>query len=437
MNNYIIKGGKPVTGKIKALGAKNFVTKAMVASLLADGESQLFNVPHIGDVDITAEMISSTGAKIFFQEDTLVINSSAIHTHKVTLPQSGTNRIPILMITPLLHKYGKAEVPILGGCNIGLRKVDFHINALIKFGATIKENEGGFTAYADNLKGCTIELDYPSVGATETCLLLGSVASGTSVIKNAALEPEIQNLILFLKAMGANIYSSSSRDIIIEGNKNLHPASINVIGDRIDVASWACLACATNGEIVVENIEPYLINNFLSYFQIVGGGFKIYRDNSIKFYRSGPLRSTVLETDVFPGFSTDWQQPFAILLSQAEGVSIIHETVYENRFGYLSDLNVLGLKSQLSQNCLGSLPCRYKNQNHKHSAIIQGPSKLYSDNLFINVPDLRAGLAYIIASAVADGVTTIGNHKLIERGYGNLIERCKNLSMDFYFSKSK
>ncbi len=432
MEAYKILGGQPVVGEIECLGAKNFVTKAMVAALLTEEKTLLTNVPDIGDVDITKDMLASIGVKFTCDKarKSLLIDPSAINTHVVSMPHSGSNRIPILMIGALLNKFKRAMVPVLSGCNIGNRKVDFHIRALEFFGAEIVDNEAGFQAVCKkSLVGTHIDLPYPSVGATESCLFNSVLAEGTSVITNAAIEPEIIELITMLRSMGAIIYIFPERKIRVHGVKKLKGTKMEILGDRIDAASWATLACASDGEITIKGIRPNTLNNFLSYYREVGGGFDFLASNVIRFFRRNKLSPAILETDVYPGFSTDWQQPFAILLTQAQGVSIIHETVYEKRFGYLKALNQLGAETQLTHHCLGGTTCRYKDKNHEHSAIIKGPTELISDNYTIQVPDLRAGLAYLIAAAIAKGTTFITNIGNIERGYGNLIERTQNTNL--------
>ena len=195
-------------------------------------------------------------------------------------------------------------------------------------------------------------------------------------------------------------------------------------------ASWACLAAATNGSITVDGIQPENLSTFMNAFNAVGGGAEMLAPRKIRFFRRTPrLKSHVLETNVYPGFSTDWQQPFAILLTQAVGTSIIHETVYENRFGYLNDLMKMGAIAQVEKKCLGGLQCRFASRDHAHSAIISGPSKLSKGDMRLSVPDLRAGLAYIVAACLNDGHTTLENAELIERGYGDLSERCRRTNM--------
>jgi len=431
--SYKITGGNPIIGTIDCLGAKNFATKAMVAALLSDEVTTLTNFPDIGDVKITADMIASIGAGLDFnsKEKVLTIDPSTINTHVVTMPQSGSNRIPILMLGGLLNKFGKAEVPLLGGCNIGKRNIDFHFTALEQFGAFVEETPESFMAYCDGpLKGCEITLPYPSVGATETSLFLAVLAKGITVIKNAAVEPEIMELITMLRSMGALIFNAPDRNITIHGVEKLNGTRMEILGDRIDAASWAALACASDGDITLKGISPNILNNFLTHYLMIGGGLELINHETIRFFRKSPLKSTIIETDVYPGFSTDWQQPFAILLTQAEGISVIHDTVYEKRFGYLNALNRLGADTQLTTYCLGGSSCRFKDKSHEHSAIIKGSTPLISDNYTIDVPDLRAGLAYVIAAAIAKGTTTITSIHNIERGYGNIVERTVNTNLN-------
>lgn len=431
-SNYVyrIEGGYPVEGEINCLGAKNFVIKAMVASLLGETLTTLTNVPGIGDVDITAELLTSIGVTVRRPDSQeLTIDPSTMRTANVPVPHSGSNRAPILLLSTLLHRFDSVAVPVVGGCNIGERSVDFHLDAIRQFGGIVDETPAGYVARkVKTLKGAHIHLPYPSVGATETCLFLSVLADGRSVITNAAIEPEIFELITMLRSMGAIIFTSPGREIRVDGVKTLRGTRMEVIGDRIEAASWASLACASNGDVTIHGIRPDTLGNFLSYYQKVGGGFELHGPTSIRFYRKEPLRAAVIETDVFPGFSTDWQQPFAILLTQAEGISIIHETVYEKRFGYLKALDRLGAKTQVVTYCLGEAACRYRDKNHEHSAIIIGPTEFTAVDS-IAVPDLRAGLAYVIAAAIARGTTTLTGIHFLERGYGNIVPRLAAMNL--------
>lgn len=426
---YRIRGGHPVRGAIKTLGAKNFATKAMVAALLSEKPTTLTNVPPIGDTDITREMLESVGVHVSLDGDTMRIDPSVMRSAHVPTPHSGSNRIPILLLGALLHHWNEVFVPVLGGCKIGTRGVDFHLEAIRAFGGIIEETDDGFVARRyKKLRGARIQLPYPSVGATETCLYLGVLAEGRTVITNAAMEPEIFELITMLRSMGAIIFTTPNREIRIDGVSELSGTNMRILGDRIEAASWACLACASDGDITVHGIRPETLGNFLSYYQLVGGGIELQGVESIRFFRKGPIRPTMIETDVFPGFSTDWQQPFAVLLTQADGISVIHETVYEKRFGYLKALNKLGAKTQLTTQCLGSVPCRYLDHGHEHSAIIMGPTPFHGADE-ITIPDLRAGLAYVIAAAIAPGETLVTGIPFLERGYGDIVPRLAAMNL--------
>jgi UDP-N-acetylglucosamine 1-carboxyvinyltransferase len=403
----------------------------MVAALLGETPTTLTNVPPIGDVTITGEMLASIGVSVQMVDNgELVIDPAGINFSDVPTPHSGSNRVPILLLGVLLHRFESVSVPVLGGDQIGKRNVDFHLDAIEQFGGKVKETHDGFIAYRTNtLKGTHIKLPYPSVGATETCLYLGVLAEGRTTISNAAIEPEIFELITMLRAMGAIIFTSSGRDIRIEGVKRLTGTRMKAMGDRIEAASWACLACASNGDITVHGIRPETLGNFLSYYRQVGGGIELVDGSAIRFFRKEKLQPAFIETDVYPGFSTDWQQPFAVLLSQADGISIIHETVHENRFEYLKELDRLGAKTQVATHCLGSIPCRYRESNFAHSAIITGPTPFKAVDK-ICTPDLRAGLAYVIAAAIAEGTTIVTGVELLERGYGNIVPRLAAMNLN-------
>lgn len=247
------------------------------------------------------------------------------------------------------------------------------------------------------------------------------------MISNAAIEPEIFDLITMLRSMGAIIFTSPGREIRIDGVKSLRGTRMKILGDRIEAASWAALACASRGNITVHGIRPDILGNFLSYFQQAGGGVELVGAESLRFFREGAIRPAVIATDVYPGFSTDWQQPFAILLTQADGISVIHETVYEKRFGYLKSLNRLGARTQVTTHCLGGGECRYRDKGYEHSAIILGPTPLAAGH--IAIPDLRAGLAYVIAAAIASGESEITGAHFLERGYGDIVPRLSALGL--------
>ncbi|MGC8651181.1 MAG: UDP-N-acetylglucosamine 1-carboxyvinyltransferase [Minisyncoccia bacterium] len=428
--SYTIIGGKSLKGEISLAGAKNAATKIMIASLLGNSKSILENVPRIGDVEVTLNICQSLGVQYkWLDRNVLEIDPTSINTFEVPIKDSGKNRVPILFFGPLLHRFHKAVIPTLGGCHVGERPVNFHIDGYEKLGAKINFEEMVYRAEADTLKGTRIRLEYPSVGATENIIMGAVLAKGTTVIENAAIEPEIEDLALFLQAMGAIIYQDINRTWIIEGVKELHGAHYKAMADRNEAVSFASLALANRGDIIIKGLDQKYIITFLNWVRKIGGNFTI-EPNGIRFFNndSNKFKGVALETDVHPGFMTDWQQPFTIVLTQAEGVSVIHETVYENRFGYTDALNKMGAKIYLFSECLGGKPCRFAHRDYLHSAIIVGPTPLKGAR--IEVPDLRAGFSYVIAALIAEGQSELTGIEIIERGYENLKERLINLGAD-------
>lgn len=324
-------------------------------------------------------------------------------------------------------------VPTVGGCPIGQRAVDLHIDALEKLGTKIEyremKREGAYFAHAHNgLKGTVITLKYPSVGATENTILAGVTARGCTTIKNAAMEPEIVDLILFLQKLGAIITLDVDRTIRIQGTRSFHEVEHTVIPDRIEAASWGMAAISSRGRVFVEGAQHLHMITFLNKLREVGGGFQI-KSNGIEFFYDGPLQGGLhLETDVHPGFMTDWQQPFVVLLTQASGSSVVHETVYENRFGYTETLNDMGADITLFRQCLGGKECRFASHSFAHSLIVKGSTPLVGKE--ISVPDLRAGFAYVMAATLASGITTISGLSYLDRGYESLVPKLCQLGVD-------
>ena len=431
-----ITGGNPLKGSVKAAGAKNAMTKLLVASLLSDKRCRFYNVPNIGDVEVTVALCQEIGMQVESDREAGVMEVITKELKTSYIPQrfSGANRIPILMIGALLGRTDEdIIIPTVGGCAIGTRSVDFHIQALEKLGASIEyrgmKKEGAYFAHAHNgLKGTLINLSYPSVGATENTILAGVTARGITVIKNAAIEPEVVELILFLQKLGAIITLDVDRTIRIQGTRRFHEVEHTVIPDRIEAASWGMAAISSKGRVFVEGAQHINMVTFLNKIREVGGGFDI-KSNGIEFYYDGPLQGGLhLETDVHPGFMTDWQQPFVVLLTQATGSSVVHETVYENRFGYTETLGEMGADITLFRQCLGGKQCRFASQSFCHSLIVKGPSPLVAKN--ISVPDLRAGFAYVMAAMLATGTSTISGLHFLDRGYENLAHKLTQLGVD-------
>lgn len=431
-----IKGGNPLKGHVKAAGAKNAMTKLLVASLLSDKRCRFYNVPNIADVEVTVALCQEIGMQVDWDRDAGVMEVITKELKTSYVPQrfSGANRIPILMIGALL---GRTEediiIPTVGGCDIGKRPVDFHIEALQKLGATIEyremKKEGAYFAHAHNgLKGTIVTLPYPSIGATENTILAGVTARGNTIIKNAAIEPEIVDLILFLQKIGAIITLDVDRTISIKGTRSFHEVEHTVLPDRIEAASWGMAAISSKGRVFVEGAQHLNMITFLNKIREVGGGFDI-KSNGIEFFYDGPLQGGLhLETDVHPGFMTDWQQPFVVLLTQASGTSVVHETVYENRFGYTETLKEMGADVTVFRQCLGGKECRFASHSFSHSLIVKGVSHMSGRE--IKIPDLRAGFAYVMAATLATGTTTISGLSYLDRGYENLVQKLCKLGVD-------
>ncbi len=431
VETLLLRGGRPLQGAVALRGAKNALPKIMVAALLTGERCVLRNVAQIVDVAVVSDLIRALGGEISQPSpDVIEIDASNLHPmeRSVLKEFSGKSRIPILTCGPLLARFGDAPVPSLGGCRIGRRPVDFHIRALQELGATLHDEAGNAHLTCEKLQGNKIRLDYPSVGATEQVILAAVMAEGVTELSNAAIEPEIMDLIMALQKMGAIISVDVDRVITIMGAKSLRGFDHTAMPDRLEAASWACAAIATGGNIFVRGARQADLMTFLNQYRRIGGDFEA-TDEGIRFWRAGEkLRSTVIETDVHPGFMTDWQQPFVIGLTQADGVSIVHETVYEERFGYVEALNRMGAKIQLYRECLGGLHCRFGQRNYKHSAVIVGPTPLHGAE--INIPDLRAGFSYVIAALAASGISTLTNTGLIQRGYENLLAKLDSLGAD-------
>lgn len=426
---FLVRGGRPLKGEVKLAGSKNAATKLMLATLLSDEPSVLSNFPDIGDTAIAAELCRDIGSEITQKGGLLAIATPDIRRNKV-LALSRRNRIPILALGPLLARTGEAEVPIVGGDKIGPRPVDFHIGALRALGAEIETTPQSYAASAPHgLRGAEIKLDFPSVGATEQVILAAVLARGETSILNAALEPEIMSLVRMLQKMGAIIELGANRDIHIQGVERLCGIRHDVPPDRNEAVSFACLAVATSGDVLVRGAIQENLITFLNVVRKLGAEYEV-RDEGIRFWRPNSLKALDIETAPHPGFMTDWQQPLAVLLTQAKGVSRIHETIWEDRFGYAEDLNALGARIAVSTECPAGRACRFKGKGFRHAAAIEGPTPLEADGKALTVRDLRAGMIDIIAALVSEGETEIDGIEEIDRGYERIDERLRELGAD-------
>ena len=429
-----VNGGAPLNGEITVRGAKNFVSKAMVAALLGDEPSVLRNVPQIRDVAVVTGLLELHGVSVEAQPEAGILRLDPVNVESAHVADidahAGLSRIPILFCGPLLHRLGEAFIPDLGGCRIGDRPINFHLDILRQFGAVVEKRDQGIELRAPNgLHGTKIELPYPSVGATEQLLLTAVRADGLTELKGAAVEPEILDLIAVLQKMGALISVDTDRTIRIEGVSRLSGYQHTALSDRIEAGSWASAALATHGDVYVRGATQPEMTTFLNTYRKVGGAFEV-DDDGIRFYHpGGDLRAIVLETDVHPGFMTDWQQPLVVALTQAKGLSIVHETVYENRFEFTEALVGMGATIQVYRECLGGAPCRFGQRNFVHSAVISGPTPLSAAE--IEVPDLRGGFSHLIAALAAKGTSTVHGIELIDRGYERFTDKLTALGAEF------
>ncbi len=425
---YLIEGGVPLRGEVALSGAKNAATKLMVASLLTEDQCVIRNAPlQLGDLMITENVVRALGAEVTRSEEHVAtIQTRAITSAAVPVALGRQNRLAVLTAGPLLHRMGEAIIPEPGGDRIGPRPINFHIDGLQRMGA-ILEARGGLYYFhtSGGLRGATIDLPFPSVMATETLIIAATLARGVTTIQNAAIEPEIIDLIKFLQKMGAIIEQRVDRKIVIEGVERLHGAEHCVIADRNEAVSLAIAAYLTHGDIRVLGADQGVLLTFLNTLYRVGLDFAV-EDNGIRFFGGdGPIKPIALETDVHPGFMTDWQQPFTVLLTQAQGMSVIHETIFDDRFAYTLDLNRMDADTGLYSKCLGELNCRFRERNFNHSCVIRGPTPLRATEL--TMPDVRAGASYILAALCAQGTSRVHGIEHIERGYENLDAKLRSL----------
>jgi UDP-N-acetylglucosamine 1-carboxyvinyltransferase len=421
-----IRPNGPLVGEVEVSGSKNAVTKHMVAAMLGTQPSTITNAPAVGDVGITADILTSLGVEVEIDADRITIDPVEAPGADVPLEFTGLNRIPILLLGPLLARNHEAFVPLVGGDRIGRRPVDFHIDALERMGAEITVSDDGISAKADHLRGAQITLPYPSVGATESVLLTAVLAEGRTVLRNAAVEPEVTELALFLQRMGARIGFKPDRRIVIEGVDHLRGAEARLHGDRLEAFSYLVAGLMTGGQVRVGGCAQDRLVTAIDTLQKMGARFEI-TDDYIQASADTGLRPAAVQTDTHPGFMTDWQPPLIVLMTQAEGMSVIHETVYEDRLGYIRALTDMGGEIELFDTCLGGPACRFHDTNAKHSAVVRGVSKLRGAE--VTIPDVRAGFSSVIAAAVADGPSILHGIHHLERGYNRPFETLESLGL--------
>ncbi len=412
-DKYIITGGTPLKGEVSIGGAKNAVLKLMAAAILAKGETLIHNVPDLTDVEIMLNVIEQLGTKTHYDKINKTVTIDATDITNVTAKYELVSkmRASFIILGALVSRCKEAIVALPGGCAIGERRVDFHIKGLEALGADIKIENGYVHAKATKLEGAEIYLDIPSVGATENIMLASILAEGSTKIQNAAREPEIIDLANFLNAMGADIVGAGTSDIVINGvtQEDLHPIEYTTIPDRIEAGTFMSAVVATRGSAIIKNIFPAHLTFFNNKLLKMGANIKLIEPTAIEVSAKGRLNTVNFVTQPYPGFPTDLQSMAMVLLSTANGVGIITESLYENRFMQVPDLRRMGADI-------------HQDRNH---AIIKGVKKLTGAT--VSASDLRAGASLVIAALMAEGTSEVENLHHIDRGYENFEDKIRAL----------
>ena len=414
MEKLIVKGGNRLVGAVKTSGAKNAVLPIIAASILGTTPSHLDEVPMLEDVHTISEVLKCLGLSVECspEKNVLDIDSTSITSYEAPYELVRTMRASFLVMGPLLARIGKARISMPGGCAIGARPIDIHLKGFEALGVKIEQGHGYIEASApEGLKGTSIYFDFPSVGATENIMMAASLAEGTTILENAAEEPEIVDLANYLNKMGAKIRGAGTDTIRIEGVEKLHGADYTIIPDRIEAGTYMIAAAMTGGDIVVENVLPEHQKPLIAKLREAGAVVEEDIDK-VRVIGKNPLKAVSIKTLPYPGFPTDMQAQMMAMMVIAEGRSKVTETVFENRFMHVVELNRMG--AQIS--------------TEGRSAVIDGPCKLTGCD--VRATDLRAGAAMILAGLVAEGTTRIGDLHHIDRGYENIVAKLKNLGAD-------
>ena len=410
MKQIKIHGNKLLKGEIKISGAKNSAVALIPAAILSD-KVTIENVPNISDVNILDDILNYLGAEICKENDKLTINAKKVKNKPITEEFSSMLRASYYFMGALLTRFKKVEMYFPGGCKIGDRPIDIHLDGFKKLGAKVVNDNGKYIISADKLIGTEINLPFPSVGATINILMASLKASGTTIITGCAKEPEIGNLIDFLNSMGAKINGKDTSTLTITGVTTLTGGNVKVIADRIEAGTYIIAGVLTGDNLVISNINPNHLDSLLIKLKEMNANIKIMEDKVIAS-KSKNLKPLDIKTEVYPGFPTDLQQPLTSLLISANGTSHIKETIYENRFQNVGYLNQMGADIEINGDTI----------------TIKGPKKL--KGTVVTTSDLRAGAALIIAALNADGQTIIKEISYVLRGYGNIVKKLTNVGAD-------
>ncbi|ABY93776.1 MULTISPECIES: UDP-N-acetylglucosamine 1-carboxyvinyltransferase [Thermoanaerobacter] len=411
MEKFIIKGGKPLKGSIQISGAKNSAVAILPAALLADTPSVIDNLPDIKDIELLVQMIRHLGGKVEKKKHEVVIAPEGINSFYPPRDLASQMRASYYLIGALLSRFNEAVIAMPGGCNIGVRPIDQHIKGFEALGAKTTIEHGLIRIKADKLVGNHIYFDVVSVGATINLMLASVKAEGVTILENCAKEPHVVDVANFLNAMGANIKGAGTDTIKITGVDKLHGCHYTIIPDQIEAGTYMVAAAATKGDVYIKGIIPNHLEAIIAKLAEMGVIVEEY-DDVIRVRREGPLKHVDIRTLPYPGFPTDMQQPFAVLLALADGISVITENIYENRFKYLNELKKMGAKVRVEG----------------RTAIIEGVEKLTGAPLYAT--DLRAGAAMVIAGLAAEGTTEVMEVYHIDRGYEAMEVKLQQLGAD-------
>lgn len=414
MAKYLVKNSGPLRGEVTISGAKNSVLPIMAATLLSDEECLIYDVPDLRDVDVMCRIMESVGVKVEADpaNNILSLNSHNISTTEAPAELMKRMRASVLMMGPLLARCGSARVALPGGCAIGARPIDLHLKGFEKMGASISFGSNYVEASADRLKGAKIYLDYPSVGATENLVIAAALAEGTTILENVAEEPEIVDLANYLNKMGARIKGAGTDTIKIEGVEHLHGTRHCVIPDRIETGTFMVAAAITHGNLLLKNVVPDHVRPIIAKLQECG----VTVEDTVEGLRVDASDRELIATDIktlpYPGFPTDMQSQFMALLTTVKGSSNVIETVFENRYMHINELNRMGAGIVIEGRC----------------AVIPGDRKLNGAQVIST--DLRAGAAMVLAGLAAEGTTKISEIYHIERGYTEFVEKLRGIGAD-------
>lgn len=435
MEKFIIKGGNKLKGTVQVSGAKNVALKALIAACLTEEEIVIHNVPLISDFFTMVDIIEELGGKVALNDHTVTVKVSSFAKHELSLETAAKIRTSFMFLAPLLLRTGEAIIPNPGGCRLGARPVDRLVDGLNTMGAkiTYHSEDGYFHAKAEGLQATTFTFPKNTHTGTETLIIAAVLAKGKTILQNAAEEPEIDELIELLNMMGADIKRTSKRTIEINGVSKLHGATYTINPDRNEVVTFAIAAIVTKGDIFIKGATSEALTEFLEKLKKAGGGIE-ESSEGIRFFSKEELLAVDVETSPHPGFMTDWQAPWAILMAHAKGKSNIHETVFEDKFGYINDLKKMGARVIMFNPDIDDKESVYNfnleddSPEFFHAVQINGPTQLH--NAVATMVDLRAGAAIVIAALSATGVSTIFGVDKIDRGYENFEGRLQKLGAE-------